>query len=334
MNRTTKRRVVVALGGNALLRRGEPPDADHQQANVMRAARAIATIAEHDEVVVTHGNGPQVGLLALQAAAYTDVAPYPLDILGAETEGMIGYMLDQHLLAELPGRQVATLLTQVVVDPHDPAFARPTKPIGPVYPATEARRLAGQRGWALTHDGDGVRRIVASPAPRRIIELPTIETLLAADTLVVCAGGGGIPVALCADGAFRGMEAVVDKDATAALLATALDADVLLILTDVPAVRTDWPSPDGHDIRHATPAQLGAMTFPPGSMGPKVAAAARFVTRTGRRAAIGRLEDAPALLAGTTGTQITPTGPLVTAAGDLPAQPPRSAPDSTCSTTA
>jgi carbamate kinase len=278
----------------------------------VRAARAIAAVADHDEVVVTHGNGPQVGLLALQAAAYTDIAPYPLDILGAESEGMIGYLLDQHLLAELPGRQVATLVTQVVVDPRDPAFARPTKPIGPIYPAAEGRRLADRRGWALAHDGDGVRRIVPSPAPRRIIELPTIELLLAAGTLVVCAGGGGIPVVLGADGAYRGVEAVIDKDATAALLAIALDADVLLVLTDVPAVRTHWPSPDGHDIRHTTPAQIGAMLFPPGSMGPKVAAAARFVTRTGGRAAIGRLEDAPALLAGTTGTQITPSGPLVT----------------------
>ncbi|HEY8546667.1 MAG TPA: carbamate kinase [Acidimicrobiales bacterium] len=313
----------MALGGNALLRRGEPLDVEHQHANVRRAARAIARIARDDDVVVTHGNGPQVGLLALQAAAYREVSPYPLDVLGAESEGMIGYLLEQHLLAELPGREVATLLTQVVVDPRDPAFAHPTTPIGPVYPPEEGRRLAREQGWALVHDGDGVRRVVPSPAPRWIIELRTIERLLDAGTLVVCAGGGGIPVVLGPDGAFRGVEAVVDKDATAALLAVAVDADVLLILTDVPAVRTDWPSPDGHDIRHATPAQLGAMSFPAGSMGPKIEAACRFVTRTHRRAAIGRLEDASPLLANLTGTQITIAGALVTTRPSEPATTPR-----------
>jgi carbamate kinase len=297
-------RVVVALGGNALLRRGEPADAATQRANVVRAVRAVAAIARRHEVVVTHGNGPQVGLLALQAEAYADVAPYPLDVLGAESEGMIGYLLEQELINALPGRPAATLLTQVSVDAADPAFATPSKPIGPVYDEPAGRRLAAERGWALAPDGDGVRRVVASPRPREILELAAIRRLLEAGVLVVCVGGGGIPVTITPEGAVHGVEAVVDKDRAAALLAERLGADALLLLTDVPRVVAGWGTPGAVELDRATPAQLRGETFAAGSMGPKVEAACRFAERTGGLAAIGALDDAEAILAGRAGTQI------------------------------
>jgi carbamate kinase len=297
-------RVVVALGGNALLRRGEPADAATQRANVVRAVRAVAAIARRHEVVVTHGNGPQVGLLALQAEAYADVAPYPLDVLGAESEGMIGYLLEQELINALPGRPAATLLTQVSVDAADPAFATPSKPIGPVYDEPAGRRLAAERGWALAPDGDGVRRVVASPRPREILELAAIRRLLEAGVLVVCVGGGGIPVTITPEGAVHGVEAVVDKDRAAALLAERLGADALLLLTDVPRVVAGWGTPGAVELDRATPAQLRGETFAAGSMGPKVEAACRFAERTGGLAAIGALDDAEAILAGRAGTHI------------------------------
>jgi carbamate kinase len=297
-------RVVVALGGNALIRRGERAEAATQRANIVRAVRAVAAVAERHEVVVTHGNGPQIGLLALQAEAYRDVAPYPLDVLGAESDGMIGYLLEQELTNALPGRAVATLLTQVSVDTADPAFAAPTKPIGPVYDESAGRRLAAERGWAVAPDGDGVRRVVASPQPRAILELATIRLLLRAGVLVVCAGGGGIPVTVTGEGAIRGVEAVVDKDRAAALLAEELGADTLLLLTDVPRVVADWGTTDAAELDEVTPAQLRGLTFPAGSMGPKVEAACRFAERTGGLAAIGALEDAEAILAGRAGTHV------------------------------
>jgi carbamate kinase len=297
-------RVVVALGGNALIRRGERAEAATQRANIVRAMRAVAAVARRHEVVVTHGNGPQVGLLALQAEAYRDVAPYPLDVLGAESEGMIGYLLEQELMNALPRRPVATLLTQVTVDAADPAFAQPSKPIGPVYEEPEGKRLAAERGWALAPDGGGVRRVVPSPEPRAILELATIRLLTSAGVLVVCAGGGGIPVTVTAEGAIRGVEAVVDKDRVAALLAEQLDADALLLLTDVPRVVAGWGTTTAHELDRATPAQLRALTFAAGSMGPKIEAACRFVERTGGRSAIGALEDAEAILAGRAGTQV------------------------------
>ena len=300
----TADRVVVALGGNALIRRGERAEAATQRANIVRAVGAVAAIARHHEVVVTHGNGPQVGLLALQADAYRDVAPYPLDVLGAESEGMIGYLLEQELMNALPGRPVATLLTQVTVDAADPAFAQPSKPIGPVYDEPEGKRLAAERGWALAPDGGGVRRVVASPAPHAILELASIRLLLGAGVLVVCAGGGGIPVRITAAGAIHGVEAVVDKDRAAALLAEQLDADALLLLTDVPRVVAGWGTAAAVEIDRATPAQLRDVTFAAGSMGPKVEAACRFVERTGGLAAIGALDDAESILAGRAGTQI------------------------------
>ncbi len=297
-------RVVIALGGNALLRRDQPLEASLQRANVRVAARAIAEVAPEHELVVTHGNGPQVGLLALQAEALEAVAPYPLDVLGAESEGMIGYLIEQELAGLLPGRALATLLTQVEVDADDPAFRNPSKPIGPLYPQAEAAALERTRGWRMARDGAGVRRVVPSPRPRRILEMDTIALLVDAGVLVVCAGGGGIPVVVGAGGEVRGVEAVVDKDHSAALLATELDADMLLMLTDVPAVFADWPAPAAKPIRRTTPAELAAMSFDAGSMGPKVEAACRFAEQTGASAAIGALTDVPALLRGEAGTLV------------------------------
>jgi carbamate kinase len=297
-------KLVVALGGNALLRRGEPPTAEIQRGHAREAMTAVAALAREHDVVLTHGNGPQVGLLALQASAYTEVAPYPLDVLGAETEGMIGYVLEQELENLLPGRTVATILTQVVVDPADPGFAHPTKPIGPVYTEDVARRLAAERGWSIAPDNEHFRRVVASPEPQRIVELAAIRLLVEAGALVVCSGGGGIPVA-DGDGTLHGVEAVIDKDLAAELLARSLGADMLLMLTDVDAVLAGWGTPDAHPIRRAAPAQLRAMSFASGSMGPKVEAACRFVERTGGTAAIGALGEAARILAGEAGTTVS-----------------------------
>jgi carbamate kinase len=295
-------RVVLALGGNALLRRGEPLEANLQKRNLMHVAKTLASIAKQHEVVVTHGNGPQVGLLALQAAAYKDVQPYPLDILGAESEGMIGYLIEQTLSNELPGREIATLLTQVEVDPTDPAFGAPTKPIGPVYSETEVHRLAAWPCWAFVKDGPGFRRAVPSPTPRRIREINVIKLLVNAGMLVICAGGGGIPVIATAEGQLRGVEAVIDKDLSAALLAEEIGADALLLLTDVPAVWTKWPASQGQPIGRATAAELRAMRFDPGSMAPKVEAACRFAERTRRLAGIGAIDQAEEILRGEAGT--------------------------------
>lgn len=296
--------VVIALGGNALLKRGQPMEADVQLHNIGTAARAIAQVARHHAVVVTHGNGPQVGLLALQAEAYASVHPYPLDVLNAETEGMIGYLIEQQLRNHLPDRQVVTLLTQVEVDATDPAFTRPTKPIGPLYTQSEAERFAAERGWAIAPDGEAYRRVVPSPEPRRILELPTIQFLVEAGALVICAGGGGIPVVVSSIGEIRGIEAVIDKDLAAALLAIALHADSLLLLTDVDAVYAHWGKPDATPIRTVTVKEIQTYAFASGSMQPKVEAACRFVAATGKPAGIGQLDDAMAILAGQAGTLI------------------------------
>lgn len=297
-------RIVIALGGNALLKRGQPLDVEVERQNVRIAAAAIAQIAREHQVVVTHGNGPQVGLLALQAEAYKQVRPYPLDVLGAQTEGAIGYLLELELRNQLRDRQVVTLLTQVEVAPNDPAFKRPTKPIGPFYERSEAERLAAERGWAIAPDGDAYRRVVPSPEPRRIIELPTIRLLVEAGAVVICAGGGGIPIVISPNGAIHGVEAVIDKDLAAALLATELKADGLLLLTDVDAVYTDWGSLKAQPLREVTPTQLRSYSFAPGSMAPKVEAACRFVEASGGFAAIGRLEDGVKILAGEAGTMV------------------------------
>ena len=298
-------RIVAALGGNALLRRGQPLEADLQRRNVALAVSALAPLGRHHELVVTHGNGPQVGLLALQSAAYDRVTPYPLDVLGAESEGMIGYLIEQELRNALPDRAVATLVTQVVVDEHDPAFTRPTKPIGPMYTELGAHRLARERGWTVARDGDGWRRVVPSPEPRRIVELETIRLLVDAGVLVVCAGGGGIPVVAGPAGELRGVEAVIDKDLSASLLAVSLDAHRLLLLTDVHSVERGYGTDGVEPIREGTPAELRAERFDAGSMGPKVEAACRFAERTDGVAVIGALEDASALAAGTAGTRVT-----------------------------
>ncbi|SDF91841.1 carbamate kinase [Limimonas halophila] len=295
-------RIVVALGGNALLRRGEPLEAAQQQKNVAAAVDAIEPIARHHELVVTHGNGPQIGLLALQADAYKDVSPYPLDVLGAESEGMIGYIMEQEFQNRLPGREVATLLTQVEVYPDDPAFQHPEKFIGPVYEKEEADRLARERGWTVAPDGDKWRRVVPSPEPRRILELKTIRLLMDHHVMVICSGGGGIPVVLREGGGFHGIEGVIDKDKAAALLAQQLGADGLIMLTDVDAVYTDWGTDKQAPIRHISPAKLRQHRFASGSMGPKVEAACRVVEGGGTFAAIGRLQDAGEILAGRAGT--------------------------------
>ena len=300
-----KLRIVVALGGNALLRRGESPTAGTQRTHAGEAMEAIAALAREHDVVVTHGNGPQVGLLALQAMAYTAVPPYPLDVLGAETEGMIGYVLEQELQNRLPGRAAVTVLTQVVVDAADPAFQAPSKPIGPVYTREQAHRLADELGWSIAEDGEHYRRVVPSPQPLRIVELPAIRMLVEAGALVVCTGGGGIPVS-DGDGTLHGVEAVIDKDLAGELLARSLDADFLLMLTDVEAVLEGWGTPGARPLRRATPAELRTKSWANGSMGPKVEAACRFVEATGGTAAIGALDDAVAIVRGEAGTLVTP----------------------------
>jgi len=297
--------VVVALGGNALLRRGEPADVTTQRANLARAVEAIAELAAEHDVVITHGNGPLVGLLALQGEAHAGAKPYPLDVLGAESEGMVGYLLDQELVNRFGGRrQVATLLTQVIVDPGDPAFRRPEKFIGPVYQDAMAHKLAFERGWTVAQDGRQWRRVVPSPEPRGIVELETIRLLVKQHVIVVCTGGGGIPVTVGLDGHLAGVEAVVDKDRAAALLAEGLSADALLMLTDVPVVQAGFGTPHARDLRDVRVDELRELTFAPGSMGPKVDAACRFAERTGSMAGIGALADAAAMLRGERGTRV------------------------------
>jgi len=300
-------RVVAALGGNALLERGEKPDEDIQEHHVQQAVAALAPLARAHDLVVTHGNGPQVGMLALESASDPALTrPYSLDALGAQTQGMIGYWLARALRGAAPGKLAGCLVGQTRVDPDDPAFGHPTKFVGPVYEEKQARDLAAERGWAVARDGEAWRRVVPSPEPLELVELPLIRQLVDGGALVVCAGGGGIPVVADASGALRGVEAVVDKDLTAALLAGAVNADALLLLTDVDAVIDGFGTPGARPISRATPAELRARSFPAGSMGPKVEAACRFVEATGKVAAIGRLDAAAALLSGEAGTTVSP----------------------------
>ncbi|GGB24161.1 MULTISPECIES: carbamate kinase [Rhodobacterales] len=301
--------VVAALGGNALLRRGEPLTAEAQRTNVAGAADALAQIirAGH-KLVITHGNGPQIGLLALQGAAYKPDESFPLDVLGAETDGMIGYMIEQALENALGhDRAVATLLTQIEVDPRDPAFDRPTKFIGPVYDKAEAERLAEARGWSIAADGAHWRRVVPSPMPSDIPDLKVLQLLLSHDVTLICAGGGGIPVVRRPDGSLIGIEAVIDKDHATALLAHKLGADALLLLTDVAAVFRDFGTDTQAAIRQMSPEDAARLDLPDGSMAPKVAAAATFVSGRDRFASVGRLEDALAMLEGRAGTMIANT---------------------------
>ncbi|EKY5004151.1 carbamate kinase [Citrobacter amalonaticus] len=295
--------LVVALGGNALLKRGEPLEADIQRKNIVLAAKTIAQLTQQWRVVLVHGNGPQVGLLALQNSAYDRVPPYPLDILGAESQGMIGYMLQQALKNQLPQREISVLLTQVEVDPDDPAFHNPTKYIGPVYDPAQADALQAEKGWVFKADGKAFRRVVPSPQPKRIVESDAIQALIARDHLVICNGGGGVPVVEKADG-YHGLEAVIDKDLSAALLASQIHADALLILTDADAVYLDWGKPTQRPLAQVTPERLSEMQFDAGSMEPKVSACANFVSRCHGIAGIGSLADGPAILAGDKGTLI------------------------------
>jgi carbamate kinase len=299
-------RIVVALGGNALQRRGEPMTVEGQRANVAVACTSLAPVAEEHELVVSHGNGPQVGLLALQAAAYDEVSSYPFDVLGAQTEGMIGYLIEQELGNLLPfDKPLATILTMTEVDPADPAFAHPTKFVGPVYSAEAAEDLAARRGWTFRQDGAAWRRVVPSPEPRRIFESRPVEWLLARGCVVICAGGGGIPTMYTAGSrTLRGVEAVIDKDRASAVLAENLHADLLVIATDVEAVYLDWGTPKQRAVETAHPDALDPGLFPAGSMGPKVEAAAQFARNTGNAAVIGSLEQLPAMLAGEGGTRI------------------------------
>ena len=298
-------RVVVALGGNALLQRGQELNAENQRENIRVAARQLAAIHEHHELVIAHGNGPQVGLLALMDAAFTAVEPYPLDVLGAETVGMIGYMIEQELGNIIPtDDHIVTILTQILVDPGDPAFQNPTKPVGPIYGRREAERLKKEKGWSIAKDGDHYRRVVPSPLPQRIIEIEAIRMLVNAGIVVICAGGGGIPTAYDADRKLYGVEAVIDKDLASALLARGLDADMLVMLTDTPNVYEDYGTDRQKAILSASPDALDKMSFAEGSMGPKVTAACQFVRETGKASAIGRLSDLTRIMQDEAGTLI------------------------------
>lgn len=299
-------RIVVALGGNALLKRGEPMTAEVQRANVRKAAKALAKLARNHDIVVAHGNGPQVGLLALQASAYTDVPAYPLDILGAESVGMIGYLVEQELTNALPTQmRLATLLTQIEVNSDDPAFSHPEKPIGPIYDKADADRVRAEHDWVLIEESEGKwRRVVPSPRPQRITQIEVIRLLVESGVVVICAGGGGIPIIRNEQEEIEGVEAVIDKDRAAGLLAEELNADAFLMLTDVDAVYSGWGTPDQLPISRATPIELSTQKFASGSMGPKVEAACAFASHPGRIAGIGRLEDAAALLSGKAGTVI------------------------------
>ncbi|MBB3084451.1 carbamate kinase [Geodermatophilus sabuli] len=300
-------RIVVALGGNALQRRGEPMTVDGQRLNIATACKSLAPAAEEHELVVSHGNGPQVGLLALQAAAYDEVSAYPFDVLGAQTEGMIGYLIEQELGNLLPAEKpLATILTMTQVDPADPAFTAPTKFVGPVYPADVAEQLAARRGWVFRQDGDRWRRVVPSPQPQRIVEIRPVQWLLAQGCVVICAGGGGIPT-MYSPGTrtLVGVEAVIDKDRASAVLARDLSADLLVIATDVEAVYLDWGTDRQRAVVTAHPDALDPGLFPAGSMGPKVEAAAEFARVSGRPAVIGALEQLSSILAGIGGTRIS-----------------------------
>jgi carbamate kinase len=302
-------RIVIALGGNALLQRGQPMTAENQRANIRLASERIARVADGNQLVIAHGNGPQVGLLALQAAAYAEVAPYPLDVLGAQTDAMIGYVIEQELGNLLPDEQpLATMLTMIEVDPDDPAFENPTKPIGPVYDKDTAEKLAAESGWAIAPDGDNFRRVVASPKPKRIFEIRPIRMLVDAGVIVVCAGGGGIPTMYDEDRKLRGVEAVIDKDLAAALLAEELGADLLVIATDVDGVYTGWGTPQRARLGSVTPDEIDGMDLPVGSMGPKVSAACGFARTTGNEAVIGSLADIDRIIQGSAGTRVKVAG--------------------------
>ncbi len=299
-------KIVIALGGNALLKRGEPMTAENQRENVKTACAQIARVYDGNQLIITHGNGPQVGLLALQNNAYKEVPMYPLDVLGAETAGMIGYMIQQELSNTVPGSaSIATVLTQIQVDPKDPAFQKPSKPVGPVYSKEEADKIAAEKGWTMAPDNDKYRRVVASPKPVNIFGLEPLKTLIDNKYIVVCGGGGGIPTWVDDNGKQHGAEAVIDKDLATALLATLIDADLFVIATDVDGAYLDWGKPEQKRIALAAPDAALAFGFASGSMGPKIEAAANFATATGKDAVIGALADIEQIVAGKAGTRIS-----------------------------
>jgi carbamate kinase len=301
-----KMRMVVALGGNALLQRGQELNAENQRANIRVAARQLATVHENHQLIIAHGNGPQVGLLALMDAAYTAVDPYPLDVLGAETVGMIGYMIEQELGNIIPvDDHIVTVLTQIRVNSNDPGFENPSKPVGPIYKQAEASRLQREKAWAMAPDGKYFRRVVASPEPQQIIEIDAIKMLVDSGIVVICAGGGGIPVAYDEEQKLYGVEAVIDKDLASGLLAKGLDADMFVMLTDVANVFTDYGGEHQRAIAAAHPDALESLIFAAGSMGPKVLGACRFVRETGKQSAIGQLSDLTGILSGKAGTLIS-----------------------------
>jgi len=299
-------RVVVALGGNALLRRGQALNAENQRENIRLAAEQLAEVHKNHELVIAHGNGPQVGLLALMDAAYTAVDPYPLDVLGAETVGMIGYMIEQELGNIIPFEDnIVTVLTQILVDPDDPAFENPTKPVGPVYKRAEAEKLQRKKGWAMAAEGRYFRRVVPSPLPQRIIEMKVIRMLVDSGIVVICAGGGGIPTAYDENRKLYGVEAVIDKDLASGLLSRGLDAEMFVMLTDVTNVFADFGTENQRPIIAAHPDALEAMDFAAGSMAPKVLGACRYVRETGYKSAIGQLSDLEKIMTGDAGTLIS-----------------------------
>ena len=299
-------RVVVALGGNALLQRGQDLSEENQRINIRIAAKALAAVHADHKLIIAHGNGPQVGLLALMDAHYTAVDPYPLDVLVAETVGMIGYMIEQELGNIIPfDDHIVTVLTQILVDPADPAFKNPTKPVGPVYNQSEAERLKKEKGWSVKQDGDMFRRVVPSPLPQRIIEMDVIKMLVDNGVIVICAGGGGIPTAYDKDKNLYGVEAVIDKDLASGLLAKGLDAQMFVMLTDVATVFVDYGTENQKAIKAAHPDVLEKMDFAAGSMGPKVLGACQFVRETGHKSAIGQLSDLAKILSDSAGTVIS-----------------------------
>lgn len=300
-------RIVIALGGNALLKRGEPMHYEVQQANVRMACQQIAKVLPGNELIITHGNGPQVGLIALQQNAYTDVPMYPLDAIGAESVGMIGYMIARELTNVVPRPiTVTNVLTQTEIDPNDQAFKQPTKPIGPIYTKEEAEKLSQTHGWTMASDNDKFRRVVASPDPQRILGLSALKTLIENGHLVVCCGGGGVPVYFDQKGQLIGAEAVIDKDLASSLLAISVNADQFVIATDVDGVYTDWGKPSQSLIRQIDAISLRKLTFARGSMAPKVEATCRFVEKTGKAAIIGALDQIEKIIDGKSGTLVHP----------------------------
>ncbi|WP_373795817.1 carbamate kinase [Neisseria dentiae] len=299
-------RIVIALGGNALLKRGEPLTSANQRANVRTACEQIAKIYPGNQLIITHGNGPQVGLMALQSNAYKDVPMYPLDVLGAESVGMIGYMIQQELVNFVPKEaSLTTVLTQTEVDPKDPAFQKPSKPVGPVYSKEEADAVAAEKGWTMAQDNDKYRRVVPSPLPTRIFGLKPLKTLIEHNYILICAGGGGIPTYYDESGRLCGAEAVIDKDLATALLAASVEADMLVIATDIDGVYLDWGTEKQHLVQAANPDEIEKIDFAAGSMGPKVQAAVNFARSTGKTAVIGALRDIERIAAGEAGTRIS-----------------------------